>query len=141
VVLVAVMLSAVAAALFPTIRSELTPSEDRSSAFLRISAPQGVSLDYLSQRMRQVETIIQPLRDSGEIVSTFAIAGSGSSQNSGFIVMSLAPWDQRERSQQDIILDITSRVRDVPGVQAFAFQPNSLGIRGAGSGLQFAIVG
>lgn len=141
VVLIAVLLSGLAVTLFPTIRSELTPSEDRASAFLRISAPQGVSLDYLSQRMREVETLIQPLRDSGEIVSTFAIAGSGNSQNSGFIVMSLAPWSERERSQQQIIQEITNRVRDVPGVRAFAFQPNSLGIRGAGSGLQFAVVG
>src|SRR5690606_13484905 len=73
VVVIAVLLSGLAVTLFPTIRSELTPSEDRASAFLRISAPQGVSLDYLSQRMREVETLIQPLRDSGEIVSTFAI--------------------------------------------------------------------
>ena len=31
--------------------------------------------------------------------------------------------------------------RQVPGVRAFAVQPNSLGIRGAGNGLQFALVG
>jgi HAE1 family hydrophobic/amphiphilic exporter-1 len=141
VVVVALMFSGVAAALFPTIRSELTPSEDRSSAFLRISAPQGVNLDYLAQQMRSIEGMLQPLRDNGEIQSTFAIAGSGGSQNSGFIVMSLAPWDERVRSQQEIIQDISSRVRNVPGVRAFAFQPNSLGIRGAGSGLQFAVIG
>jgi HAE1 family hydrophobic/amphiphilic exporter-1 len=29
----------------------------------------------------------------------------------------------------------------VPGLRAFAIQPNSLGIRGAGNGLQFAFVG
>jgi HAE1 family hydrophobic/amphiphilic exporter-1 len=141
VVIVAIMFSAVAAALFPTIRSELTPSEDRSSAFLRISAPQGVNLDYLAQQMRSIEDMLQPLRDNGEIQSTFAIAGSGGSKNSGFMVMSLAPWHERERTQQEIIQDISSRVRDVPGVRAFAFQPNSLGIRGAGSGLQFAVIG
>ena len=141
VVLIAVVLSVLAAALFPTIRSELTPSEDRSSAFLRISAPQGVSLDYLAQQMSSIEELVRPLRDTGEIASTFSIAGSGGSQNSGFMVLSLAPWDQRSRSQQEILADITSRVQAVPGVRAFAFQPNSLGIRGAGSGLQFAIVG
>lgn len=141
VIVVAVLFSALAAALFPTIRSELTPSEDRSAAFVRISAPQGVSLDYLAQQMRRIEGLIQPLRDSGEITSTFAIAGSGGSQNSGFMVMSLAPWEDRERSQQEILNDVTALVQDVPGVRAFAFQPNSLGIRGAGSGLQFAIVG
>ena len=141
IVLVAALFSGLAAALFPTIRSELTPPEDRSSAFLRISAPQGVNLDYLSQQMSTIEGLLQPLRDSGEIVSTFAIAGSGGSQNSGFMVMSLAPWHERVRGQQEIIRDITQRVRNVPGVRAFAFQPNSLGIRGAGSGLQFAITG
>ena len=141
VIVIAVFFSALAAVLFPTIRSELTPSEDRSAAFVRISAPQGVSLDYLAQQMRRIEGLIQPLRDSGEIISTFAIAGSGGSQNSGFMVMSLAPWEDRDRSQQEILNDVTSLVQDVPGVRAFAFQPNSLGIRGAGSGLQFAIVG
>ncbi len=141
IVLIAVMFSALAVVLFPTIRSELTPQEDRSAAFLRISAPQGVSLDYLAQQMRGLEDLIQPLRDSGEIASVFAIAGSGGSQNSGFMVLSLAPWDQRSRTQQEILADVTSRVEAVPGVRAFAFQPNSLGIRGAGSGLQFAIVG
>ena len=141
VVIAALLFSGLAAALFPTIRSELTPAEDRSSAFIRINAPQGVSLDYLSQQMRRIETLIQPLRDSGEIVSTFAIAGSGGSQNSGFMVMSLAPWSERTRSQQQILGEVTSLIRDVPGVRAFAFQPNSLGIRGAGSGLQFAITG
>ena len=141
IVLIAALFAALAAVLFPTIRSELTPTEDRSAAFLRVSAPQGVSLDYFSERMREIERLVQPLRDSGEIASTFAIAGSGGSQNSGFMVMTLAPWDQRERSQQEILADITGRVQQVPGVRAFAFQPNSLGIRGAGSGLQFAVVG
>jgi HAE1 family hydrophobic/amphiphilic exporter-1 len=141
VIIIAALFSALAAAIFPTIRSELTPTEDRSAAFVRVSAPQGVSLDYLSTQMGRIEGLIQPLRDSGEIVSTFAIAGQGGSQNSGFIVMSLAPWDQRERTQQEILAEITTLVEDVPGVRAFAFQPNSLGIRGAGSGLQFAIVG
>ncbi|MEO4001646.1 efflux RND transporter permease subunit [Mesorhizobium sp. CAU 1732] len=141
VVLVAVITAGIAASLFGTIRSELTPSEDRSSAFVRVSAPQGVSLDYLSQQMRRIEELIQPLRDNGEIASTFAIAGQGGQQNNGFIVMSLSPWSERERSQQEILNDITSRVQNVPGVRAFAFQPNSLGIRGAGSGLQFAVVG
>lgn len=141
VVVISVLFAALALSLFTTIRSELTPSEDRSSAFVRISAPQGVSLDYLAHRMREIERLIQPLRDNGEISSTFAIAGQGGENNSGFMVMSLAPWNERERSQQEILDDMTARLEAVPGVRAFAFQPNSLGIRGAGSGLQFAVVG
>lgn len=141
VVAISLLFAATAVVLFPTIKSELTPTEDRSIAFMRISAPQGVSLDYLSQQMRQIENLLEPYRESGEINSTFSIAGTGGSKNSGFIVMRLAPWDQRERSQQQILSEVSALVRDVPGVRAFAFQPNSLGIRGAGSGLQFAVAG
>ena len=141
VLAVSLLFAMSAVVLFGTIKSELTPSEDRSMAFMRISAPQGVSLDYLAEQMTRVEELIQPLRDSGEITSTFSVAGQGGRSNNGFMVMRLAPWEARTRSQQEIVADVSRLVRDVPGVRAFVFQPNSLGIRGAGSGLQFAVAG
>lgn len=141
VVLVAVLFAGTAFALFGTIRQELTPSEDRAVVLLRISAPQGVSLDYTSSQMRRIEQLIQPLRDSGEIVSTFESAGNNGQYNTGFMVMTLAPWDERARSQQQIMADIGKLTKEVPSVRVFPIQPNSLGIRGAGNGLQFALVG
>jgi HAE1 family hydrophobic/amphiphilic exporter-1 len=141
VLLVSVLFAGAAFACFGLVRQELTPVEDRSMAMLRVTAPQGVSLDYTTRQLARIEQLIQPLRDSGEIRNTFANVGQNGSVNSGFMVMSLAPWDQRERSQQQIVADINELMKQVPGVRAFAITPNSLGIRGAGSGLQFAIVG
>ncbi|WP_394886840.1 efflux RND transporter permease subunit [Mesorhizobium sp. AaZ16] len=141
VVLASVLFGAAAFGISGSIQQELTPPEDRSSAFLRITAPQGVSLDYLSQKMREIEQLVAPMRQSGEIRNTFGIAGSNSSANSGFMVLSLAPWHERERTQQQIVDEIENLMRQVPGVRVFAAQPNSLGIRGAGSGLQFAVAG
>ncbi|TPK47257.1 MULTISPECIES: efflux RND transporter permease subunit [unclassified Mesorhizobium] len=141
VVLVALLFAGTAFALFGTIRQELTPTEDRAVVLLRISAPQGVSLDYTTQQMQKIEKLIQPLRDSGEIVSTFESAGQNGAYNSGFMVMTLAPWDERSRSQQEIMAEISQLTRQVPSVRIFPVQPNSLGIRGAGNGLQFALVG
>ncbi|MVA95862.1 MMPL family transporter [Nitratireductor sp. CAU 1489] len=141
VVVVSALIAGSAALLYPTIKSELTPREDRSLAFMRVSAPQGVSLDYFADQMLRIEALLAPLQENGEIESTFSIAGSGGSSNSGFLVMRLAPWDARARSQQDILDEANALVAQVPGVRAFAFQPNSLGIRGAGSGLQFAVAG
>lgn len=141
VVVVSLLFAGAAGVMFGSIKSELTPAEDRSMGFLRISAPQGVSLDYLSQEMRGIEELLEPLRERGEILSTFSIAGSGGSANSGFMVIRLAPWEARKRSQQEILSEVNRLVQNVPGVRAFAFQPNSLGIRGAGSGLQFAVAG
>ena len=141
VLAVSLLFAAAALASFGSIRQELTPTEDRSLVMLRVTAPQAVSLDYTTQQMRAIERLVQPLRNLGEIASTFASAGQGGSTNSGFMVMALAPWDQRERSQQQIVAEITNLALQVPGVRVFPVQPNSLGIRGAGSGLQFAIVG
>ncbi|MFN3292000.1 MAG: efflux RND transporter permease subunit, partial [Gemmobacter sp.] len=124
-----------------SIRQELTPPEDRAVALLRVDAPQGVSLDYTAGKMRDIEEILAPLQASGEVLNLFSIAGSGGSANGGFMVMTLAPWGERARSQQEIVADINARLRGVIGVRAFAIQPNSLRIRGAGQGLSFAIVG
>ncbi|TIT37365.1 MAG: efflux RND transporter permease subunit [Mesorhizobium sp.] len=141
VVLVAVLFAGIAFTLFGTIRQELTPTEDRAAVLLRINAPQGVSLDYTTQQMQKIERLIQPMRDSGEIRSTFENAGQNGSYNSGFMVMTLAPWDERSRSQQEIMGEISQLTKQVPSVRIFPVQPNSLGIRGAGNGLQFALVG
>lgn len=124
-----------------SIPQELTPPEDRGVALLSVSAPQGVSIEYTDAKVREIEQIIAPLRASGEVTNLFSIVGLGGGDNRAFMVMTLADWDQRDRSQQDIVGDINAGLRDVIGVRAFAIQPNSLRIRGAGQGLRFAILG
>lgn len=99
-----------------------------------------MSLDYTNQQMRRVEQLMQPLLASGEVENTFSISGIGSG-NRGFMVMGLSPQEERARSQQEIVGQINGLLRTIPGIRAFAIQPNSLGIRGAGRGQQFAVVG
>ncbi len=138
---VAVLFSLSALAAFSLITSELTPREDRSALLLRVTAPQGVSLDFMRDQMQRIEENLEPLRKSGEIANLFSISGFGSSKNSGFMVLTLAPWEERSRSQDEIAADVNAAAARVPAVRAFAMQPNSLRIRGGGSGLQFALVG
>ena len=140
VVGLAAVCAATAALLFGGLRQELTPVEDRSVILLRIQTPQGVALDYTDGKVRDIEALLEPLRASGEIRNIFAIAGQGA-DNRGFAVISLPGWEERERSQQEIAADIEQRLAGVIGVRITAIQPNSLGIRGAGQGLSFAVVG
>lgn len=141
VVIIALLAAGSAVALLPGIPQELTPPEDRAVAIIRTSAPQGVSLDYTRARMIEIERLVEPMRESGEVQNLFALAGRGGSSNNGFMVLTLAPWGERERSQADIVADLNRAVSTVPGIRAFTIQPNSLGIRGAGNGLQLAFVG
>jgi HAE1 family hydrophobic/amphiphilic exporter-1 len=108
---------------------------------LSVSGPQGVSLEYTDGKMQEIEALVEPLRASGEVKSVFAIAGMGGQSSRGFIVVTLADWADRTRSQQEIAADINASLQGVIGVRTNAIQPNSLGIRGAGQGLSMALVG
>jgi len=141
VVLVALMVAALAWFTLAKVPEELLPSEDRSVTLLRVSAPQGVSLEYTTAQLLKIESLLDPIVEKGEAQNLFSIAGFGGSTNSGFMVMTLAPWGERSRSQQEIVAEVNAGLRTIPTVRAFAIQPNSLGIRGAGSGLQVAIAG
>ncbi|CBI75929.1 AcrB/AcrD/AcrF multidrug efflux protein [Bartonella clarridgeiae 73] len=123
------------------LQQELTPEEDRAVILLVINGPQGISVQYLNEQVKQIEASLEPLRDSGEIINSYSIAGIGGSPNSAFLVLLLSSWDQRSRSQQEIVEDINRKVKEFPAVLVFAAQGNSLGIRETGQGLQFAILG
>ncbi len=137
----AIIFSIAAGVVFMQLKREVTPPEDRSLALARLTTPPGVSLDYTREQIRRVEEQLLPMTENGELRSLFTISGFGGSTNSAFMVMQLAPWHERERGQADIVRDINQRLASIPSVRAFAFQPNSLGIRGGGRGLQLAILG
>ncbi|MCM2503293.1 efflux RND transporter permease subunit [Aureimonas altamirensis] len=140
VVAVSVLFAGAAAFAYRDIPQQLTPAEDRGTVLMMISAPQSASLDYLDAQMRRVEAVVLPYVEHGEATSVYARIGIFTG-NSAFMVMPLTGWNQRERSQQDIAAELNAAFADIPGVQARVIQPNSLGIRGGGRGLQFALTG
>ena len=47
----------------------------------------------------------------------------------------------RHRSQAEIIAQVNQLLQQVPGIRVTTISGNSLGIRGGGNGLQFAVIG
>jgi len=141
VIVIALVFAAAAWGVFGTLKQELTPPEDRAQIAINVNAPATVSLDFTRTQMQKIEDMLQPYKDSGEATSIFSISGFGSNTNSGFIIMTLADWEHRTRTQQQIAAEINQQLTQVPGVRANIRQGNSLGVRGGGSGLQFALLG
>ncbi|MBY2938372.1 MULTISPECIES: efflux RND transporter permease subunit [Rhizobium] len=141
VILFSVIFAGAALIAFSTVKSELTPEEDRSMVMMRLTTPQGSSLEYTRDKMQLVEEYLQPLVDRGDIRNVFSISGQGGSLNSGFMVLTLAPWGERDRTQTEIVGDINQAASRVPALRGNAISSNSLRIRGAGSGLQMALIG
>ncbi|MBB4196090.1 HAE1 family hydrophobic/amphiphilic exporter-1 [Rhizobium aethiopicum] len=141
VILFSVIFAGAALVAFSTVKSELTPEEDRSMVMMRLTTPQGSSLEYTRDKMQRVEEYLQPLVDSGDVRNVFSISGQGGSLNSGFMVLTLAPWGERQRTQAEIVGDINQAAAKVPALRGNAISSNSLRIRGAGSGVQMALIG
>lgn len=131
---------ATAYAAFLLVPSEITPSEDRSVISISISAQQGANIDYVSRKIAPVEEALNELKKKGEITGILTTVGRGS-QNRAAIVAPLAPWRERKRSQQEIQAELQEKLAHIAGLSISTRSPNSLGIRGGGQGLRFAVTG
>ncbi len=136
----AVLLAGGAALLYPSLGSELLPPEDRGLLYVDATGPDGVGLNYAGRQADRMEAILQPLLDSGEAESLFTIVGRYD-PNRARVLVPLTHWDQRLRSQQDITAELRGPLARIPGAQVRVSSPNSLNLRGAGSGIQVALLG
>lgn len=125
---------------FKMLPQEITPPEDRGLVQIRLTAQQGANLDYMSRKTQEVEDVLAPYRQSGEVVGVLATVGGGGT-NRGSVVAALAPWHDRKRTQQQIQAELQGKLADIAGLSISMSSGNSLGIRGGGQGLRFAIVG
>lgn len=123
-----------------TLTSTLTPVEDRAGFFIEASTPTGATNDYMSDQISQVETMLESYQQSGEITSLLTLIGRGGSTRA-FVVVRLADWADRERDQDTIAEELSDKLEAIPGIRVQVRSPNSLGIRGGGSGLSFAVSG
>jgi len=120
---------------------EITPPEDRGVLLVRIGTQQGTNLDYVSKKSLIIEEILSEYKKSGEVTGVLAMVGGGRATNRVFMVAPLAPWEERARSQHEIQAELQKRFADIPGISVRVLSPNSLGIRGGGQGLRFAVAG
>src|SRR5690606_36759998 len=107
---------------------------------ISLRAQQGANLEYMSQLTAKVENALAGLKGNGEITGVLATVGAGGT-NSASVVASLADWSQRERTQQQVQAELQRKLSDIPGLAISLRSANSLGIRGGGQGLRFAIAG
>jgi HAE1 family hydrophobic/amphiphilic exporter-1 len=140
VVLLCLAFAAAGWTAYKLLPQEITPAEDRGTIQISLRAQQGANLEYMSSLTQRVENALAALKKDGEITGILATVGAGGT-NSASVVASLADWSQRKRSQQEIQAELQQKLSGIPGLQISLRSANSLGIRGGGQGLRFAIAG
>ena len=113
---------------------ELAPDEDQGIVFLMATAPQPTNLNYLNAYTDQFVTLF---KEFPEYYSSFQINGFNGVQAGigGFL---LKPWDERQRTQMEILPEVQAKLGQIPGLQIFGFNLPSL--PGTGEGLPFQFV-
>jgi multidrug efflux pump len=113
---------------------ELAPDEDQGIVFLIASAPQPTNLNYINA---YTEQFVKIFKEFPEYYSSFQINGFNGVQSGigGFL---LKPWDERTRTQMEILPEVQQRLGQIPGLQIFGF--NLPALPGTGEGLPFQFV-
>ena len=124
-VVVAVMLfSAVAIAfVFPTMKQELSPLEDRGVVLASVNAPDGATLDYTNRYAKALEKVGEPYKEFDRI---FANVGNPTVAQATIVYRAI-DWDSRQRSTIDMAREMLPKFNALPGVNAFPITPPSLG--------------
>src|SRR5690606_4100880 len=97
------------------LQQEITPTEDRGVMLIALSAQQGSNLNYMSELTQKAEDALSDVQESGEITAVLATIGRGST-NRAFLVAALAPWADRDRTQQEIQAELQKQLGGIPGL-------------------------
>ena len=142
----AVILAVVAATLasvtlLTRLPSELAPLEDAGWFSGFITAPQGATLRYTDTYAKQLEAL---LRTVPEIAQTYTVVARGDRPtmvNRAASWVTLKDWNERSRSQQEIVAGLNQEIGKLAGVKAYLLNPPSIDEWSEKTPVQFVLGG
>src|SRR5271154_1959402 len=114
---------------------ELAPEEDQGILLSLVKTPQLGNLDYTEQATGR---LFKEIKGIPEISNVFTINGFPSVR-AAFVGFLLKPWDERTKSQKQVLTDLGPKFNAVPQAQVQAFSPPALPGSTGGAPMQFVI--
>jgi multidrug efflux pump len=121
--------------------SELAPLEDRSEFRIMAQGAEGATFEYMDGYVMDITNFLQnEVPEHSGLVSVTAPGFGTVGVNSGMVRIILKGADQRSRTQQQIVDDVTERAKKFSGVRTYVTQTQTIGgDRRGGFPLQFVI--
>lgn len=129
ILLILLVIAATGYSLFRSIPMTFVPKEDVSIAGVFLRAPASASIGFVDKYAHQVENIIA---DYPEIQTVYSMIGHRST-NTAFNYLTLSPWNERDRSTDEVVQNLDKKLNAITGVRAFAFAMSPMG-HGKGGG-------
>ncbi|MES2412791.1 MAG: efflux RND transporter permease subunit [Pseudomonadota bacterium] len=108
---------------FPSMKQELSPIEDRGVILANVNAPDGATLDYTNRYAKALEKMGEPFKEFDRI---FANVGNPTVAQAS-VVYRTVDWDDRKRSTMEMARELQPKFNSLPGVSVFTITPPSLG--------------
>lgn len=123
VVLVMLVCGVGIAYIYPTMKQELAPLEDRGTILATINAPDGSTLEFTDRYARALEKIGQSYPEFDRIFASMGNPTVGQ----GSVIYRAVDWDERQRTTLEIAREMGPKFGALSGVNAFPITPPSLG--------------
>ena len=108
---------------YPGMRQELSPMEDRGIILANVTAPDGATLDYTNRYALELEKVGKAYPEFDRI---FANIGNPTVAQ-GSVIYRTVDWEDRTRTTLELARELQPKVAGLPGVNAFIITPPSLG--------------
>lgn len=126
--------------LFLGTRSELAPTEDQSLILASGIGPPTATLKYLNKYAAEIRDVFDRFPENGNVFQINGMAAPGGAGNTSVIAgMKLKDWDQRSRTQMQIMPQVQAALGGVAGLKTVAFTRPPLPGAAAGLPVQFAL--
>jgi multidrug efflux pump len=122
--------------MYSTAQKELAPAEDQGIIFNIVKTPQIGNLDYLEQVTAHLNKVFDEVPEKEHV---FAINGMGGNVHQAFAGILFKPWEERHRTQAQILQSLQPKVAGIAGGQVLSFGRPSLPGSTGGPPLQFVI--
>lgn len=120
--------------LYSTSKSELAPQEDQGLIIVQATAAPDATLKQTQLNTRQIYKIFSGFPETDHVFQLDGINGT----NSGIAGMVLKPWDERKRTQMELLPLVQQKIAGIAGIKTVAFQRSPL--PGSGRGLPVQLV-
>ncbi|MDZ8033045.1 efflux RND transporter permease subunit [Nostoc sp. DedSLP04] len=116
--------------LFVIVPKGFIPTEDTGQLTANTKGAQDISFDDMRRHQQKVVDIIRQDPNIEAVDSIVGASGPNASVNSGRITIRLKPRSQRQLSADEIIQELTPKLRRVVGVKTFLRSPPAIPIGG-----------
>jgi hydrophobic/amphiphilic exporter-1 (mainly G- bacteria), HAE1 family len=116
---------------YSSVPSGFVPDADQGYIMIIVQAPQGASLDYTMNVMKQTEQILQKMPDSHRMFAVGGFSFAGSAPNQGLLFVQLKDFKERKgegRSAQAVVGQLFGAFSQITDAMVIPFLPPSINV-------------